>query len=285
MLHSMRIAVAANLLVVAALAAQTAPPPDATSPAAEARQQREAQQIQLQQTQIQNAISRLDGAWVVQEIKKLQEQQEQLLLDEAGAVGRQRGIELAIDKYTAMMRDRAAGDPVVGELEKVISFREQELKRMMQLQKVAAISAGEVNNAETELAKSRVDLAEAKRRAAGGSSTSSALDDWNREAMNLSIEKMDRHARLDYIAGRLGKLNRLDEDLMDLTDALNNLNTTAVTLPNNDLFGGSHPAAGTTAKSPDVDALLKRLKADQAAVAGTASTRPAAVDEAPTTNP
>jgi hypothetical protein len=279
---------AANLLLAVVAAAQTLPATDApradTGAQPRSRQeQQEEHQVQLLQMQIQNAIGRIDGAWVGQQIKKLQEQQEQLLLDEAGSRGRQRGIEEAIERYTYMMQKRVHDDPVAGELEKVISFREQELKRMEQLHKVAAISASEVNSAEMELAKSRADLAEAKQRAAGGSPTGNALDVWNREAMNLSIEKMDRHARLDYIAGRLEKLNRVQEDLMDLDDASTNLaNINAL---KNGLFGGSQPDDGAGAKLPDVTELIKRLKADQANLAASPSTRAATGDTNPEGNP
>jgi len=277
---------AANLLLAVVAAAQTLPATDApradTGAQPRSRQeQQEEHQVQLLQMQIQNAIGRIDGAWVGQQIKKLQEQQEQLLLDEAGSRGRQRGIEEAIERYTEIARRRADSDPVVGELEKVISFREQELKRMEQLHKVAAISASEVNAAETELAQSRVGLAEAQQRAAGGSPTINALDTWNREAMNLSIEKMDRHARLDYIAGRLEKLNKLEEDLMDLTDASNTLASNQ----NNSLFAGSQLEPQHVTKSTEVAELIKRLKADQANLAASPSTRAATGDTNPEGNP
>lgn len=172
------------------------------------------------------------------------------MLEEAGARGRRRGIEEAVDRYTAMTQKRADDDPVVAELERVISFREQELKRLDQLQKVGAVSPSELNAAETSLANSRVELASAKQRAAGGTSASEALDNWNREAINLSIDEMDRQARLDYIAARLQKLNKVDQDIRDLESAKAN---------------------------DDVNALISRLKSDYADLSSTSdqpTTRP-----------
>jgi hypothetical protein len=273
------IAIATNLLLAIAAPAQTLPVSEPTQ-----RQQQEAGQAQAMQWQIQSAMSRVDGAWIVQEIKKLQEQQEQLLLDEAGASGRERGIEKAISQYTAMTRERADSDPAVKEFEKVVAARESQVKDMQERLKIGICTPAETLAASALLAQSHADLAAAKQRAAGGSQSSDALDAWNREAMNLSIEKMDRHARLDYIAARLEKLNRLDEDLTDLTDASNNLAYNNMLIKNP--FGAAQPEPepGAATKPAEVGELIKRLKADQANLAAAPSTRPAAGDPNPAAN-
>ena len=142
-------------------------------------------------------------------IERLQEQQEQLQLDEAGAQGRARGIDEAIKKYTDWARGRAASDPVVAEMEKVADVRKQQLQRFQELYKNGAIAMSEVSAAEAAVAESRAALATAKQHAAGGNSANDALDLWNRQAIELSIEAMERSARLQYISARLAQYRQL----------------------------------------------------------------------------
>jgi chromosome segregation ATPase len=157
-------------------------------------------------------------------VQKMEEQEEQLQLEEAGAAGRRQGLEEAVKKYTDMAKARGDSDPVVTELEKVANLRERELSRMQQLLKTAAVSESDVGAAAMALAQSRAELAAAKQRAAGGAGASEALDGWNREAMNLSIEGLDRQARLHYLAARLAQLKQAVTKLPRLDQAVHELN-------------------------------------------------------------
>jgi hypothetical protein len=67
----------------------------------------------------------------------------------------------------------------------------------------------EVSAAEAAVAESRVALAAAKQHAAGGNGANDALDVWNRQAMDLSIEEMERRQRLQYIANRLDQYRQV----------------------------------------------------------------------------
>jgi chromosome segregation ATPase len=157
-------------------------------------------------------------------VQKMEEQEEQLQLEEAGAAGRRQGLEEAVKKYTDLAKARCDSDPVVTELQKVADLRDRELARVEQLRKVAAVSDSDVTNAEMALAQSRADLAAAKQRAAGGAGASEALDGWNREAMNLSIEGLDRQARLKYLTVRLAQLEQAVAKLPRLDQAVHELN-------------------------------------------------------------
>jgi chromosome segregation ATPase len=149
-------------------------------------------------------------------VGQLQQQQEQLMLDEAGAQGRRQGLEQAIKEYSNAASNRASSDEAVKQLESVLAIRETELKRKLQLQKVGAIAADELGQAEAAVAQARADVADAKHRIAGDVGPNSALDVWNRELMNLSIEQMERRARLDYIRNRLDKYSQVMAAVSDL---------------------------------------------------------------------
>ena len=149
-------------------------------------------------------------------IEKLQEQQEQILLDAAGAQGRRQGLEDAIKRYTATAAERAASDEAAKQLEKVVAVRQQQLQRVQQLFQAGATPSTEVAAAEAAVAQAQADVAIAKQRAAGESGPNSALDAWNREAMNLSIEESERRARLKYIQSRLEQYKQVIAQAGDL---------------------------------------------------------------------
>ena len=164
-------------------------------------------------------------------IDKLQQQQEQLELDEAGAVGRQRATEEAVARFTEEAKKRLdAGDPVVSELEKVVALREKQLARMQALMQNGAVSVESMDAAETALGQAKAEVAAARKNAAGGSGITEALSAWNREAMNLSIERAERSAKLDYIKDRIdrlrsgaGLLDKLDRAIQNENEAANQL--------------------------------------------------------------
>jgi chromosome segregation ATPase len=184
-----------------------------------------ADQLAKLRSEIANATGQVEVSadGIRHAIEKLQEQQEQLQLDAAGADGRRQGLERAIKEYTATAADRAASDEAVKQLEKVAAVRAQQLERVQQLYKAGAVQSNEVATAEAAVAQAQADVALAKQRAAGGPGPNSALDTWNREAMNLSVEESERRARLKYIQSRLdqyqqvighvGELEQLTADL------------------------------------------------------------------------
>lgn len=156
-------------------------------------------------------------------VEQLQAQQEKLMLDEAGAQGRREGLERAIKEYSAAATERASSDEAVKQLESVAALREAELKRKLQLQKVGAIAQDELSAAEAAVAQARADVAVAKHHAAGDTGPNSALDVWNRELMNLSIEQAERQARLNYIRDRLDKYNKIAASVDNLERVIGEL--------------------------------------------------------------
>lgn len=170
---------------------------------------------------VAQASGRIDASsdGIRKAIEWLAEQQEQLRLEEAGTNGRRQGLAEAVEKYTKLAQERGENDPVVDELKKVVQLHEEELQRLQAAYKAASVSAGDLSAAQMSLAKSRAELAAAKQRAAGGGGANDALDAWNREAMNLSIERLDRQERLQYLEVRLNQLKGVVTKLAALDEA------------------------------------------------------------------
>ena len=174
------------------------------------------EQVHQRRSAVQQATGRVevtpDG--VRRDMQRLQEQQQQLELDAAGASGRRSGLENAIAQLSKRLSSKAGADPVADELQKLVEVREKGLARVQELYKAASLSAAEVETAEASLAQARADLAAARQRAIGPVSTE-ALDAWNRELLNLSIDQMEHQAKLQFIRDRLeryrGVISSLDE--------------------------------------------------------------------------
>jgi chromosome segregation ATPase len=178
-------------------------------------------------SEIAQATGRVDvsAQGLRRSIEKLQEQQEQIQLDDAGAQGRRQGLEEAIKQYTARAADRAASDEAAKQLEKVVAVREEQLKRVQQLFQAGAAPSSEVAAAEAAVAQAQADVAMAKQRAAGETGPNSALDAWNREAMTLSIEESERQGRLKYIRDRLDQYKQVIAHVADLEQLTGDLRT------------------------------------------------------------
>lgn len=170
------------------------------------------QQALAEVRQVRDELRKLTGRADVspdgirQAITRLQEQQEQLRLDEAGAEGRRKGLAVAIDRLTAEVKLKAGSDDAAAELERVLSLRQQELKRTQELAQAHSVSQHDVEEAEIAAADARLKLIEVRRQAIG-TTNSESLDAWNRELINLSVAAEERRARLNFIAARLQELS------------------------------------------------------------------------------
>jgi chromosome segregation ATPase len=148
-------------------------------------------------------------------ITRLQEQQEQLQLDEAGAEGRRKGLAVAIDQLTVEVKKKADSDAAAVELEHVLDLRQRELKRTQELAQAHSVSQHDVEEAEIAAADARLKLIEVRRQAIG-TTNSESLDAWNRELINLSVAEQERRARLTFIGNRLEQLSNALPKLDDL---------------------------------------------------------------------
>lgn len=111
----------------------------------------------------------------------------QLQLEQIGVQARRNAIERRIDELRKLGDQGAADDPVVGELQKILAVREQQLARTRELREAHTISASDVQNAEAEFAEARIQLLKAQREATDRAS-GAALQQLNDELSTLMIQ-------------------------------------------------------------------------------------------------
>jgi len=197
-------------------------------------------------------------------ITTLQEQREQMELEAAGADGRQRALERAVEKLSSQLDDRAASDPVSKELAKLVDIRATELKRATELHGTGVAPQSDVESAQAALASARAELAAARQKAVS-SASADALDGWNRQLLELTIATQERAARLKFVNDRLEKCS-------EVLQALDVAESKRGDVPRFEKEA-LEAEAGINSLSEEMDK-QQRLRADQAA-----ATQPAGRDQ------
>ena len=146
-------------------------------------------------------------------VTKLEDERQRLELDVAGMEARQKALEEAIARTAKQFEARAQDDPVVAELEKGVKALEKYVELTRQQFDNGRVSATAVAEAEAKLAESRVQYLDRKRGAAGAGAGAAGdpLSNLNRDLENISIEMVDRKARLEYVRNRLVPLREASE--------------------------------------------------------------------------
>ncbi len=153
----------------------------------------------------------------------LQSQHETVEIDQAAKEARTDALGQQIAKFSAEIEAKIKEDPIAGELEKVVKFREANVARNESANKAGAVTQQELDASVAEAAEARAKLLErrgAAVRAAGGDTVA----DWNREMMNLAVDQAEMNARSKAINERLDRLTNagdLDYKLFQLQQCSN----------------------------------------------------------------
>jgi hypothetical protein len=137
-------------------------------------------------------------------VPKLDEERQTLKLQVIGKEARQAALAATIERLAKAAAERASGDPVAAELQKVVDAREQAVKMNQAAHEAASVSAREVADAEAVLAEARARLLE-RRDAVARASGGELLEALNRELATLSIDAAESQAKLAALDALLAK--------------------------------------------------------------------------------
>jgi hypothetical protein len=236
MRHLLQTAALGTILVSGIGAGPTSPaatePSDATrasSQRSDTLSQKEIEIAEKQRAQAEDRVQELRAAIrqetglvdvtpdaIRQMIQKLQQQREQLALDAAGARGRKLGLEAAIARTSQQVEKRVESDAVVEQLQKVAAVRERQWERVKALHAEGTISSDAIAAAEVAMAEAQAQVATARQHAVGSGGANDALDGWNREMTNVSVEAAEREQRQNYIDSELQKFAQIVDKLDEL---------------------------------------------------------------------
>lgn len=140
---------------------------------------------------------------------RLDQDKQSLEIDLAGLEARRDALANAIAEQTVRLKELVKNDAIVAELEKVEKARIEHVGRLRQLAQAGQASVSDLSAAEAVAAEARAKLLERQEiiaNRAGGDQVAA----WNRELLNLSIDLVEKRARTEYIAARLGSFLKVD---------------------------------------------------------------------------
>jgi hypothetical protein len=170
---------------------------------------------------------------VSEALTRLEEEKQKVELEMMGKKARRAALEEQLAKQSDTVEKRINDDAIAAELEKVVKIRQEAMDRLKKLHDSGNVSNTEVNEAVSAAAEARAKLLE-RRRDAAAEAGGDALQAFNRELLNLSIEQRELEARLDYIARHLPGLREASDLAGDLDRAESDVASARVELRETD---------------------------------------------------
>jgi hypothetical protein len=146
-------------------------------------------------------------------LSKLEDERQRLELELAGMQARQKAVEEWIDRTSRQMDERAKADPVVAELEKALAAHEQLVKIARRQFESGITPQAEVGAAEAKLMDVKIQLLDRQR--GTGPGATDPLAALTRELQSLSIDTVDRKARLAFLEKRMVALGEAAASVSD----------------------------------------------------------------------
>jgi hypothetical protein len=139
-------------------------------------------------------------------LAKLEDERQRLELELAGMQARQKAVEEWIDKTSRQIEVQLKEDPVVAELEKAVAAQEQVVKMTRQRFESGVAPQTDLAAAEAKLSDVKITLLDRRRGPAAASGSTDPLAALTRELQTLSIDTVDRKARLTFVEKRIAPL-------------------------------------------------------------------------------
>ncbi|MGE5610227.1 MAG: hypothetical protein ACM359_13315 [Bacillota bacterium] len=142
-------------------------------------------------------------------MSKMDQERQALQIDLVAMEARRNALQRTIAEQSKDVMDRVQEDPIANELQTVVKVRTQQLEHLKAQFAAGTAPSSEVSAAAVALAEAKAKLLERQelvRTRAGGD----MLAAWNRELLNLSIDRAEKTVRNDYIDKRLAAFRDVD---------------------------------------------------------------------------
>lgn len=149
-----------------------------------------------------------------EQINRIEQERFGIELDRASREAKRVALAEHIAHMSEQMQKQSAADPVVRELQEIVSTREKRLADTRKRFEAGAASAAEVDEATAQLAQARAEFLDRKANAA--SLQSNVLNELNQELLRASIDSVEAETRAKLLQE---KLTRLEQGL-DFADRL-----------------------------------------------------------------
>ena len=135
-------------------------------------------------------------------MSKLDQECQTLAVDLVGIEARHEALQKTIADQSKRMEDRVQGDPICQELQKVVDARTENLEQTKKMVQAAVASSTDLSTAVVALAEVKAKFLE-RQEVVAARSGGDLLAAWNRELLNLSIDKAEKSAKAKFIDKQL----------------------------------------------------------------------------------
>ena len=135
-------------------------------------------------------------------MSKLDQECQTLAVDLVGIEARHEALQKTIADQSKRMEDRVQVDPICQELQKVVAARTENLEQAKKMVQAAVASSTDLSTAVVALAEVKAKFLE-RQEVVAARSGGDLLAAWNRELLNLSIDKAEKSAKAKFIDKQL----------------------------------------------------------------------------------
>lgn len=166
----------------------------------------------LQQDAGQSILSRES---ILNQMKDLENERQQLQMDQAATQSRRGAIYEEILKIAKQTEAKTADDPVIQNLKKICELQKEKLDNLRKLVDSGRASQDESSDQQEKIARTEIEIAERQeeleKQAGGGSA-----EKWNNELADMSIHRAEMEARLHFIEEQLKQMK--EKNLLELAN-------------------------------------------------------------------
>lgn len=145
---------------------------------------------------------------LIGEITELRRQASTLEMDRMATEARRHALQGHIAQLGKESPSRKWNHAILGELERVVQFREQEVARLVKLRENDYVSDADLRGAEESLAMARIRFFEQRNLVEGGAGRSELVASLNRDLVMQSVSMVELETRLAFVKRRLVEIKK-----------------------------------------------------------------------------
>lgn len=162
-------------------------------------------------------ISDLRRDYVLKQIRELEHRKQYLMMEVVESEARHGALQSQITKHSDNIREKLADDPILRELEEVVSLRRQELQAAETLQgQGLEAQRKELSQAKLALSKARIDVETRKQGIRELVGSGAVMQEWVKELADLSMTTVEKEEVFGHIRNRLREFK--DRNILELAD-------------------------------------------------------------------
>ncbi len=151
---------------------------------------------------------------ILDQMKNLENEQQQLQMNLASAQARREAINRETAEISKRMEDKMGNDPVIGNLKEILELNINKRALAKQMVENGTAPQTEISEPEEKIARTQIEIAERQeelKKQAGGSS-----EKWSNDLSEMAIQTAEMEARLNFVNNQLAQMK--EKNLLGLAN-------------------------------------------------------------------